>query len=484
MSVWHPAYREGVLAADFRFAAEHLLHHFIDAMTAHLDTVLRMPAYAGADVQERGAALRRALVALHDEPAPQQDADVPDLYFALQRRLEERFGDDVGLIRVGLSRNDLDMTVYRMHGRHHHLEVGRRLLTLRALLLTRARQHLNTILIAETHHQPGQPTTVAHYLGAVEEQFSRDSQRLVQAYDRMNRSPLGAAALAGSSHPLDRQFTALRLGFDGPVANTYDAVASADWEFDLVSVAQSIALGAGRFVTDLLTWAATGRYRLGDDLVQGSSIMPQKRNPVSLEHARTKLSRVVGAAGMFFFSSHNIPFTDLNDFGPDIQGALASQHRQLRGALDLLGACLAGGDFDARKLAEAAAATDTTATELADVLAREHGMPFPAAHGVAAKLVRVLSEQGRPLTTATPAQLVAAGGPRLAAEEVTAALDPAAFVRRRAGLGMPAPEVMDTQLARAAERLEADSQALRERVSTLERVTSKLRARGEGKEQT
>jgi len=128
VSTWHPAYREGVLANDYRFAAENLLHHFVDAMTAHLDTVLRMPAYADADTQAQGAELRRALVALHDAPAPEQAPDVPDLYFALQRRLEERLGDAVGLIRVGLSRNDLDMTVYKMNGRAYHLEVGRRLL--------------------------------------------------------------------------------------------------------------------------------------------------------------------------------------------------------------------------------------------------------------------------------------------------------------------------------------------------------------------
>src|SRR5690606_32841350 len=149
VSTWHPAYREGVLANDYRFAAENLLHHFVDAMTAHLDTVLRMPAYADADTQAQGAELRRALVALHDAPAPEQAPDVPDLYFALQRRLEERLGDAVGLIRVGLSRNDLDMTVYKMNGRAYHLEVGRRLLRLRELLLDRAERHLETVLIAE-----------------------------------------------------------------------------------------------------------------------------------------------------------------------------------------------------------------------------------------------------------------------------------------------------------------------------------------------
>ncbi len=476
MSTWHPAYRNGVLAADFRYAAEHLYHHFIDAMTAHLDTVLRMPSYAGdAATQAKGSALRADLVALHDQCAPAQADDVPDLYFALQRKLEDKHGDAVGLIRVGLSRNDLDMTVYKMNGREYHLEVGDKLLELREQLLGMAESHVNTILIAETHHQPGQPSTVAHYLAAVEEQLARDSERLKQALDRMNRSPMGAAALAGSSHPLDRHYTAASLAFDAPVANTYDAVASADWEFDLVSVAQSVALGLSRFVTDLLAWAAAGRYRLGDDLVQGSSIMPQKRNPVSLEHTRTKLSRVAGAASMFFFSSHNIPFTDINDVGPDIQGALTSQHRQLLGALNLLDACLKGGNFDVERLEALAAATDTTATELADVLARDHGLSFPAAHSVSARLVKSMGQQGRPLTSATPADIEAAGGPRLSAHEVTAALDPAAFVRRRSGLGGPAPEVMTTQLARARQRLETDAAALRERKGALGRAKAQLR---------
>lgn len=479
---WHPAYRKQVLEPDFHYAAAHLSHHFIDAMTAHLDTVMRLPAYAGAAEQAAGAAARAALVAQHGAPAPEQADDVPDYYFALQRRLEAQVGEEaVGLIRVGLSRNDLDMTVYKMAGRAALLDVGERLLEVRRLLLDKARRHVSTVLIAQTHHQPAQPTTVAHYLSAVEDQAARDSERLAQAYARMNLSPLGAAALAGSSHPLDREFTAARLGFDGPVANTYDAVASADWEFDIVSLAQSVALGLGRFVNDLLSWAASGWYRLDDSLVQGSSIMPQKRNPVSLEHARTRLSRVLGAAGMITYSHHNIPFTDLNDFGPDVQGALGVQHRQLVGALTLLTGCLTDGDFDEPKLADVAARTDTTATELADVLARDAHLTFPHAHHVVATLVQRFHAEGRLLTSATPADVAAAGGPLLTTEALTAALDPGAFVRRRRGIGMPAPEVMTNRLARATERLEADRQALRERSEALGRATARLR--GTGKEQ-
>ena len=257
--------------------------------------------------------------------------------------------------------------------------------------------------------------------------------------------------------------------------NTYDAVASADWEFDSVFVAQSVALGLGRFVADLLSWASAGVFRLEDGLVQGSSIMPQKRNPVSLEHARTRFSRVLGAASMVGFSHHNIPFTDLNDFGPDIQGALSLQHRLLSGALELLSACLAGGDFDRQRLLELARDTDTTATELADVLTRDHELTFPAAHRVVATLVQQIKEQGRPLTTARPADVEAAGGPQLDAEALAAALDPAGFVRRRSGLGMPAPQVMEQQLVRARERLHGDRATLRDRSEALRRTTAQLR---------
>src|SRR5690606_2017219 len=149
---WHPAYRGQVLALDYRSAGEFLTHHFIDAMTAHHDAVLALPRHADPDARRRRPALPVGHVPLHaaPEPPPVQDDDVPDLYFALQRVLESRYGDAVGLIRLGLSRNDLDMTVYKMHGRELLLEVGLQLAEVRRLLLALAREHLTTVLIAQT----------------------------------------------------------------------------------------------------------------------------------------------------------------------------------------------------------------------------------------------------------------------------------------------------------------------------------------------
>ncbi len=477
---WHRSYRERVLEPDYVFASRHLLPHFLGALCAHLSTVERLDVARGADARGEIAALHEALGELFDQPLPAQDPDVPDAFFAIQRGLEARLGSahPVGWLRLGLSRNDLDMTVYKMRGRELTLETGEQLVILRRALLERAEANVETVLIAHTHHQPGQPTTVAHYLAAVESLLARDGERLEGAYRRLNRCPLGSAALAGSSHPLDRAFTASLLGFDGPVENTYDAVASSDWEVEVVSVAQSAALNLSRFVCDLLSWTALGMYRLDEGLVQGSSIMPQKRNPVALEHARTRFSRALGAAQMVLYSSHNIPYADLNDFGPDVQGALQAQHIQLSGGLELLHACLAGGDFDRQALERAAHQTDTTATELADELVRDSALSFPDAHAVVGRLVKRMHAEGRPLTQATPEDLAAAGGPPMDEGVLRTALDPAAFVRRRAGVGGPAPEAMTGQLERARSRLAEDEASLQHHRDVLANARAKLRAHG------
>jgi argininosuccinate lyase len=388
MMGWDPAYTERVLEPDYGFAGRYLFHHFIDALIAHADTVQRLSLCAARAPD--CARLRAALVRLREEPVPPYEAEIPDLCSAIHRRLERDLGEAVaGLLRIGLSRNDLDMTVYKMRAREVLLQIGLSACALRDVILGQAERHTETVLVAHTHHRPGQPTTVAHYLSAIENALSRDVQRQRQVYARLNTCPLGSAALAGSSYGLDRWVTAGLLGFDAPVSNTYDAVASSDWQVDIVTAAQSCALNLSRVVCDLLGWSSAGVFVLPEGLVQGSSIMPQKRNPVALEHARTRFSRALGAAQMVLYSSHNIPYADLNDFGPDIQGALQTLFLQFSGGIELLTACLAGGRFDTAVLEHDARTTDTTATELADELVKRYQFSFPAAHALVAALVLV-----------------------------------------------------------------------------------------------
>jgi len=443
---WHRAYVDHVLAPDHGYAARQMHATFLDALTAHLRTVGRLDA--ARDQQRAIDGLDAALRRQRGEPPPGHDPGVPDLYFGLQRRLAHELGEEpLAWLRLGLSRNDLDMTVYVMAVRERLLALARGLGELQAALLDQAEAHLGTVVVARTHHQPAQPTTLAHVLAAAASVLARDHERVLGTLGRLDRCPLGAAALAGSSHPLDRIWSAAALGFAAPVANTYDAVAASDWQLDVAALGQTIGIGLSRLVHQLIQAAEEGWLRLADDLVQGSSIMPQKRNPVVLEHARTRCSRAAGAAQQVAFSSHNVPFTDLNDAGTDAQEALHLVLASLAAGVDLLLAALRGATWDLEDLAARAAATDTTATELADELVRTVGVPFPAAHRIAASLVRRLAEQGRPLQQATPADLAAAGGPDLGPAALAEALSPAAFVARRGGLGGPAPAAVVVHLA-------------------------------------
>lgn len=453
---WHPAYADRVLAADHRFAAARLYDAFLDALTAHLRTVARLPNAVGAG--DEIARLEAALLAQRALPPPPPEAGVPDLYFALQRRLAARVATRGGAadpdealawLRLGLSRNDLDMTAYVLAARDALLRLARRAGELGGVLLDLAEAHVDTVIIATTHHQPAQPTTLGHYLAAAAAFVGRDHDRILGAMRRIDRCPLGAAALAGSSHPLDRAFSAHALGFAGPVANTYDAVASGDWQLDVAALGQTLGVNLSRLVHDLVAAASDGWLRLADDLVQGSSIMPQKRNPVTLEHARTRFGRAAGLAQALAFAGHNVPFGDVNDVGPDAQEAVHGVLDALEAGLELLVACLRGATVDLDRLAARAAVTDTTATELADELVRTCGLAFPAAHRTAAALVRRMAAQGRPLPTATPDDLAACDGSAMTRDALAAALSPAAFVARRDGLGGPAPAAVRSQVARA-----------------------------------
>ncbi len=454
---WHPVYVDQVLAPDYRFADENLLPHLRDALIAHVMTVAALPRVAGdAEAAAATDALLTTLRSSHGRRLPPRADDVPDAYFAINRELEAALGaDTVSFLRTGLSRNDLDMTIYKLAARERLLILLNQLQRLRSALISKASAHLDTVMIAHTHHQPGQPTSVAHYLAGVGAMLERDAERLEGALHRLNTCPLGAAALAGSSHPLDRHLTASLLGFAKPVANTYDAVSSSDWQIEIANAAAGLALNLSRFTCDLLAWSAGGTYRLSDSLVQGSSIMPQKRNPVSLEHARTRFSRAVGSTGQVLYSSHNIPFGDLNDVGPDIQGALRQQHVQLHGGIELLIACLDDGDFVREALSRQARATDTTATELADELVRHHGVAFQEAHALVARAVASARTRGVALQDLTGEDLKDMGGPALDQAELSDALSPAAFIARRAGHGGPAPAVMAVHLKDAGRKLEA-----------------------------
>jgi argininosuccinate lyase len=262
------------------------------------------------------------------------------------------------------------------------------------VLIDLADRHREDIYAAHTHTQPAQPSTIAHYLLAVVEQLERDTVRLRAAYASTNMNPLGACAITGTGFPIDRGRTAELLGFDGTTGNTYGSIATVDYLLESVSAATVLLAGLGRVVQDLLLWctAEFGYLRLSDGFVQCSSIMPQKRNPVALEHARAIGSKALGQANAIVLCVHNTPFGDIVDTEDDLQPLVSSMFKDAARALRLVAAAMGEARFNREKLAERAGLGWITVTELADTLTREHDVPFKASHSVASRFV---SECGR-----------------------------------------------------------------------------------------
>ncbi len=413
---------------------------------------------------------------------PYDDA-CEDLFFLVERLLVNACGEDVaGRLHTARSRNDIDMTMYRMRQREFIVALTSATVELRSALIELARRHRETLFAAHTHTQPAQPTTIAHYLLGVIEQLERDATRLQAAYVSTNRNPLGACAITGTGFPIDRQMTSDLLGFDGPTGNTYGSIATVDYLLESVSASAVTLAGLGRFVQDLLLWCTMefGYLRLAEGFVQSSSIMPQKRNPVALEHARAIGSKALGQAIAIVLSVHNTPFGDIVDTEDDLQPLVATMFRDALRAVTLVGAAMKTAEFDVARLESRAAEGGTTLTELADHLVRQHGIPFKQAHTIAGGLLKAHRERpGGPLG----AMLATVSGDLLGAPleytdaQIAEILSPRHFVNVRKTLGGPAPEETTRALTQSDAVLERDRAWLKRVGDALRAADAQLDAR-------
>ena len=318
------------------------------------------------------------------------DGTCEDLFFFVEGLIVQACGDEAaGRLHTARSRNDIDMTMYRMQQREMVLALMDGAVRLRSVLIDLADAHKDAVFAAHTHTQPAQPSTIAHYLLAVVEQLERDTVRLRAAYASTNMNPLGACAITGTGFPIDRARTTELLGFDAATGNTYGSIATVDYLLESISAASVLLAGLGRVLQDLLLWCTSefGYLRLSDGFVQGSSIMPQKRNPVALEHARAIASKALGQATAIVLSVHNTPFGDIVDTEDDLQPLVTSMFKDANRAMRLVAAAMAPAQFDRARLAARAELGWITVTELADTLARDHGVPFKTSHSIAVRFV-------------------------------------------------------------------------------------------------
>jgi argininosuccinate lyase len=318
-----------------------------------------------------------------------------DIHMNVESRLLELIGPSAGRLHTARSRNDQVATDFRLWVRDAHDRAEQLLLQLISSLLDKAEVEAGTVMPGFTHLQTAQPTTFGHHLMAYVEMFARDLSRVRDSRRRSNESPLGAAALAGTSFPIDRHATALALGFDGPMRNSLDAVSDRDFAMEYLSFASICMVHLSRFSEEIVMWMSPqfGFIKLSDEWTTGSSIMPQKRNPDAAEIVRGKSGRVFGSLIGLLTVMKGLPLT----FSKDMQ----EDKERTFDAADTLEICLKAmigmvGDMKPvpERMRAAAAGAHATATDLADWLTRSLGMPFREAHHITGRLVREADERG------------------------------------------------------------------------------------------
>jgi argininosuccinate lyase len=459
----HPLYAEHVLKPSFADARAWLFDLMMAANKAHVV----MLTEHGILSTEDGAALLRALTQVEVEgvEARQYEPGVEDLFFSVENRLVALAGPEVGgNLQIARSRNDLGAALARMALRGCLRGVMARLHGLRTVLLAFARQHVETVMPGYTHTQPAQPTTMAHYAAAILSFLARDAARLQAAYGTTNRSPLGAAAFTTTGFPIDRARTAELLGFDGLMENSHDAIGASDYMTEAMAALITLALSLSRVTRDLLFWATreAAAIRIHDAFIQISSIMPQKRNPVVLEHLRARLGRLIGQANSVLIMAHNVPYGDTQDIEDEIHSPLFGACETASEVLALYTAVFETLEVDCEHLSARAASGFTTATELADTLTRDAGLPFRTAHGIVSRLVQSALARGLEPGDVTSSLLdetaEAVIGRPLGLPEGTVrqALDPVHFVKIRTQPGGPAPATMQIWLDKAERALATD----------------------------
>ncbi|MEQ8586341.1 MAG: argininosuccinate lyase [Thalassobaculaceae bacterium] len=374
-----------------------------------------------------------------------------DIHLNIENRLREKIGDAAGRMHTARSRNDQIATDMKLWTRGAIDALDAELKDLQAALIEQADRHADTIMPGFTHLQPAQPVTFGHHMLAYVEMIGRDRSRFADARRRLNENPLGAAALAGTPFPIDREMTATKLGFDRPAANSLDAVSDRDFVMEVLAAAGICAVHLSRLAEELVIWT-TPQFRfvkLSDAFTTGSSIMPQKKNPDGAELVKGKAGRILAAFTGTAIVLKGLPLA----YGKDMQ----EDKEPCFDAIDNLGLCIACTtgmirDMEANpdSMRKAVVAGFPTATDLADWLVREAGLPFRDAHHITGQAVRAAEERGCGLED-LPIDVLTAIHPAID-DRIYPVLSVEASLNARTCYGGTAPIRVREQVAAARER--------------------------------
>ncbi|MEN3952378.1 argininosuccinate lyase [Iodidimonas sp. SYSU 1G8] len=409
----------------------------------------------GIITAEDGEAIRAGLDQIKGEIEAGRfylDPALEDIHMHVESRLKEIVGDPAGRLHTARSRNDQVATDFRLWVRDTIDGLDGALSDLQRALLERAEQHAATLMPGFTHLQVAQPVTFGHHMMAYVEMIGRDRGRLSDTRKRLNENPLGSAALAGTSFPIDRHMTAAALGFDRPTANSLDSVSDRDFALEFLSAASICAVHLSRLAEELVIWSsAQFRFaRLSDSFSTGSSIMPQKRNPDAAELIRAKTGRIVGSLNTLLIVMKGLPLAYSKDMQEDKEPTFDAAE-----AMALCVAAMTGmiRDLEINEpvLAKAAGTGFATATDLADWLVQNLNMPFRRAHHVTGALVKMAEDRGCDLSDLSLADMRSVEDG--ITEAVFGVLTVEKSVASRRSYGGTAPERVREAIAAWKERL-------------------------------
>lgn len=380
------------------------------------------------------------------------DLTLEDIHMATESRLAALIGPVAGRLHTARSRNDQVATDFKLWVRDAADAVDSGLVALQCALLGRAEEHADAVMPGFTHLQSAQPVTLGHHLMAYYEMVVRDRARFADARRRLNQCPLGAAALAGTSFPIDRHATAAALGFDGPTKNSLDSVSDRDFALDYLTAATQCALHLSRLAEEVVIWASQpfGFVTLPDAWSTGSSIMPQKRNPDAAELVRSHAGRIMGCMTALMVSMKGLPLAYSKDMQND-KPPVFEAHDLLALSIAAITGMVETLIFRTDRMRALAESGFSTATDLADWLVRVAGLPFREAHHVTGRIVKLAEEQHVQLAQLSLAALQAID-PRIDAS-VFAVLSVDASVSSRISYGGTAPVAVGAQIAAAKAEL-------------------------------
>src|SRR3972149_2118350 len=409
------------------------------------------------------------------------DSSAEDVHMALEEAVLKEAGWEVGgNLHIAKSRNDQVATAIRMELRKNLLSLMLSVVQMQESIAGKAEKHTKTVILGYTHLQPAQPVTFAHYLLSHFDALGRDLQRLQETYARVNLCPMGAAALATTSFPINRERVAELLGFNGIVENSIDAVGSRDFILETTAALTLIAVNLSRLAEDLIVWSSPdfGVIELPDGFTSTSSIMPQKKNPEVLEVIRARASHVLGDFVASAAALKSLPSTYNLDF-QEITPKLWESVERVSRSLDLFAKLIPNLKVTA-DVSDKALTSFSAATELANMLVRKYGVPFRSAHKIVGSLVKLLIESKQTFLDATPEllQKVAqdAAGIKLVvnAEDIAASIDPFRIVETYKVKGGPAPAEVERALTARKKHVVLAKSSVSKLKQKLDEAESKL----------